>query len=168
MTVEKALAIDRETNTTFWHDAIKKEMIAFHFLEPNAKSPVGLKWIKCHKVFDVKMDFIRKAQYVAGGYMTNPPTSLTNSSVVSRDSVRIVFLLVTLNDIDILAAHLGNAYLNAPTKEKVYISAGPEFGPELKGRPTLYTMGFTSSLSDPDVWFYPAVKPNDFQYYEDV
>ena len=45
MTVEEALVIDKETNTTFWHEAIKKEMknvmIATRFLDPNAKSPVG-------------------------------------------------------------------------------------------------------------------------------
>ncbi len=49
MTVAEALTIDKETNATFWHDAIKKEMknvmIAFCFLDPNAKSPVGFKWI---------------------------------------------------------------------------------------------------------------------------
>ena len=76
-------------------------------------------------IFDVKVDFTRKARFVAGGHMTNPPTSLTYSSVVSRDSVRIAFLLAALNDIDILAADVGNAYLNAPTKEKVYTTAGP-------------------------------------------
>ena len=193
MTVEEALAIDKATNTTFWHDAIKKEMknvmVAFRFLDPDAQSPIGYKWIKCHMIFDIKMDFTRKARFVAGGHMTNPPTSLTYSSVVSRDSVRIAFLLAALNDIELLAADVGNAYLNAPTKEQVYTTAGPEFGPELQGRliiivralyglkssgaawrahlaNTLHTMGFTSSLADPDVWFRPATKPNGFQYYE--
>ena len=66
--------------------------------------------------------------------MTNHPTSLAYSSVVSRDSARISFLLAALNGIDILAADVSNAYLNAPTKEKVYTAAGPEFGPELQGR----------------------------------
>lgn len=69
-------------------------------------------------IFDVKMDFTCKARFVARGHMTNPPTSLTYSSVISRESVRISFLLAALNDIDILVADVGNAYLNAPTKEK--------------------------------------------------
>jgi len=68
--VEEALMIDRETNTTFWHDAIQKEMknvrIAFQFLEDEERVPVGYKWIRCHMVFDVKMDFTRKARFVAG------------------------------------------------------------------------------------------------------
>ena len=192
-TVEEALAIDRETNTTFWHDAIQKEMknvrVAFKFLEDGERIPVGYKWIRCHMVFDVKMDFTRKARFVAGGHMTDPPSTLTYSSVVSRDSVRIGFLLAALNQLELLAADVGNAYLNAPTKEKVYCTAGPEFGAELQGKPviivralyglkssgaawrshfamTLQQVGFQSCLADPDVWLRPATKPDGFQYYE--
>jgi hypothetical protein len=70
--VDEALAIDRETNTTFWFDAIQKEMknvkVAFKFLDPGERVPVGYKWIRCHLIFDVKMDFTRKARYVAGGH----------------------------------------------------------------------------------------------------
>ena len=116
-TVEEALAIDKATNTTFWHDAIQKEMrnnrIAFKFPEDGERIPIGYKWIRCHMIFDVKMDFTRKARFVAGGHMTDPPSTITYSSVVSRDSVRIAFLLAALNDVDILATDIGNAYLNA-------------------------------------------------------
>jgi hypothetical protein len=31
---------------------------------------------------------------------------------------------------------------------------------------TLHSMGFRSSLADPDVWLCPACKPNGFKYYE--
>jgi hypothetical protein len=103
--------------------------LAFQFLEENESIPIGYKWIRCHMIFDVKMDFTQKARFVAGGHMTNPPTSITYSSVVSRDSVRIAFLLAALNDVDLLATDIGNAYLNAPAREKVYTTAGPEFGP---------------------------------------
>jgi hypothetical protein len=63
-------------------------------------------------IFDIKMDFTRKAHFVAGGHMTDPPDTITYSSVVSCDSVRIAFLLAALNDIDIRACDIGNAYLN--------------------------------------------------------
>jgi hypothetical protein len=192
-TVDEALAIDRETNTTYWFDAIQKEMknvrVAFKFLDSGERVPIGFKWIKCHLIFDVKMDFTRKARYVAGGHMTDPPSTLTYSSVVSRDSVRIAFLLAALNDVQLLAADIGNAYLNAPTREKVYTTAGLEFGAELQGQPvlivralyglkssgaawrahlaaTLQSLGFISSLADPDVWYREATKPCGFQYYE--
>ncbi len=80
------------------------------------------------------MDFTRKARFVAGGHMTDPLTSLTYSSVVSRVSIRLAFLIAALNDLDILAADIGNAYLNAYTKEKVHTECGLEFGHELIGR----------------------------------
>jgi hypothetical protein len=96
-----------------------------------------------------------------------------------------------LNDVDLLAADIGNAYLNAPTRERVYTTAGPEFGAELQGQPvlivralyglkssgaawrahlagTLKSLEFNSSLADPDVWYRAATKPDGFQYYEYV
>jgi hypothetical protein len=42
----------------------------------------------------------------------------TYSSVVSRDSVRLFFLLAAINDLDVLACGIQNAYINAATKEK--------------------------------------------------
>jgi len=43
--------------------------------------------------------------------MIDPPMTLTYSSVISRDSVLIAFLLAALNDINILSCDIGNAYL---------------------------------------------------------
>ena len=192
-TVQEALQIDRETGTDFWRKAIQKEMknvrVAFKFLDTGERVPIGYKWIECHLIFDVKMDFTRKARFVAGGHMTDPPSTLTYSSVVSRDSVRIAFMLAALNDVDLLAADIGNAYLNAPTRERVYTTAGLEFGAELQGQSvliiralyglkssgaawrahlagTLQSLGFNSCLADPDVWFRAATKPDGFEYYD--
>jgi hypothetical protein len=74
------------------------------------------------------VELTRKAQFVAGGHMTKTPASLTYSSVVSRDSVRIVFLLAALNDLEILSCDISNAYLNAPCQKKIWFIAGSEFG----------------------------------------
>ena len=76
--------------------------------------------IRCHMIFYIKMDgrFTRKACYFSGGHTTDPPSSITCSSVVSRDSIIIVFTLAALNDADIRAADVGNAYLNAKCREK--------------------------------------------------
>jgi hypothetical protein len=90
-TVDKALAIDRELCTTLWYEAIQKEMVknrqAFKFLQDNEQVPIGYKWIRCHMIFDVKMDFMRKSRFVSRGHMTNPPQSITYLSVVSHDSI---------------------------------------------------------------------------------
>ena len=60
--------------------------------------------------------------------MTEALVLLTYSSVVSRESVRIAFMVAALNNLDILIADIGNAYLNADCHEKMYTIAGPEFG----------------------------------------
>lgn len=88
---------------------------AFEVLERRRSAPVGSTWIPCHMIFEVKMDFTRKARFVAGGHWNTPPVSLTYSSIVARDSVRLCFCS-------------GNAYLNADTREKVHMTCGPEFG----------------------------------------
>ena len=64
------------------------------------------------------------------------PAQSTYASVVSRDSVRIGFLIAALNDLDILAGDIGNAYLNAPCKEKVHVTIVDDllFGPEHRNK----------------------------------
>jgi hypothetical protein len=61
--------------------------VAFELKERNTQPPVSYKHIPVKRIFDIKMDFTRKALLVAGGHKTDPPASLTYSSVVSRDSV---------------------------------------------------------------------------------
>jgi hypothetical protein len=130
--VSEAMELDRINNNTLWYDAIMKEMtnvrIAFNIKGKSEPAPPGYKHIPLRIIFDIKMDFTHKARLVAGGHVTDPPTSLTYSSVVLRNSVRIAFLIAALNGLDILMADVGNAYSNAKTEEKVYSIAGPEFG----------------------------------------
>ena len=97
------------------------------------KRLVGFQEIACHMVFEIKMDFTRKARYVAGGNTTEPPAEATYSSVVSRESVRIGFLIAALNDLEICAADVTNAYINADCREKIWTVAGPEFGATEQG-----------------------------------
>jgi len=60
--------------------------------------------------------------------------SLTYVSAVSRENVIISFLLVALNDIDTLAGHMGNAYLNVLCKEKIFTICGLEIREENLGK----------------------------------
>ena len=80
-------------------------------------------------IFDVKMgeDFRRKARFVAGGHTTETTTSLTYSSVISQDSVRIILLAKALNGLQVMACDIQNAYLTANCREKICTYAGPEF-----------------------------------------
>ena len=54
------------------------------------------------------------------------------SGVVSLRGLRLVMFLADLNKLLLWGGVVGNAYLEALTKEKLYIIAGPEFG-ELQG-----------------------------------
>ena len=91
--------------------------------------PSDHQYMKCHMIFDVKMeDFRRKARLVAGGHMTKAPATLTYASVVSRETVRIALLMAALNEVDIWAADVLNAYITAPCREKIWTTLGKEFG----------------------------------------
>ncbi len=93
---------------------------------------IGYTQITGHLVFDVKLgeNFRRKARYCADGHKTGAPASVTYSTVVSQDSVRILLTVAALNELDVLGADVQNAFLTAPNKEKCWMVAGPEFGPE--------------------------------------
>ncbi len=65
--------------------------------------PPGYQFVETYFVFDVKMDLTRKARLVARGSMTEATKEDTFASVVSRDTVRLFFLLVALNDLDVLS-----------------------------------------------------------------
>jgi len=87
----------------------------------------------CFTYFSCENGFTRKTRLVAGGHLTDhPPEVLTYSSVVSRNSVQLAFMLAKLNGLDMIMTNIGNAYLNAEVIEKYYAIAGPEVR-ELQG-----------------------------------
>ena len=126
--------IDSRNGNTMWRDGLKKEMynveVAFEILDEGAHVPHGWKQVTGHLVWDVKMDFTRKARGVLDGHKTPDPIGSTYAGVVSRESVRIALTYAALNDLDVFAADIQNAYLQAPSSQKDYIICGPEFGVE--------------------------------------
>ena len=124
-TIKRALEIDKETGTNFWRNALRKEMDAikgaFNILEEGATPPPGYKHLTCHCVFSVKADFSRKVRFCADGHKLEQTSAPTYASVVSRESVRILFTIASLNNLDVMAADISNAYLNAPCAEKLWI-----------------------------------------------
>ena len=112
---------------------------------------------------------------MAGGHMTDPTSDDVFSGVVNMETVRICFVLGILNQLEVCAGDIVNAYLYGRTKEKVYIVAGPEFGEALMGKKliivkalyglksssarfhehlsaTLTKMGYKPSKADYDLW----------------
>ena len=103
--VKEATAIDKENGDTLWMDAIRKEMIAIRGAmeqyDGDVRDLIGYQLITGHIVFNVKLgeNFRWKARFCADGHKTQAPSSITYSSVVSRDSVRIMLLIAALNDL---------------------------------------------------------------------
>ena len=108
--------------TDFWTKAIAKEMtnvrIAFENLDDvtpddmrKGKIKPGYENVNVHMIFDIKMygKFTRKSILVADGHITAPPSSITYSNVVSRESVRIAFILASLNYLDLFSCAIGDA-----------------------------------------------------------
>ena len=89
----------------------KNVRVAFEVL-PNGKSvPIGHQFMQCHMVFDIKIeDFRHKARLVAEGHMTKKLASIVYARVISRETVRIAFLIATLNDLEVSLGNILNAY----------------------------------------------------------
>ena len=106
--------------------------------------------------------------------MTPEPEESVYSSVATLRSLRIVIFLAELNGLKLVQGDTGNAYLESYMQEKVYFTAGPEFG-HLVGHnyiidkalyrlrssglcfherlsTVLLQFGFHQSKVDPDVW----------------
>ena len=192
--IAEAKAIDAANKNTLWMDAVAQEMtnnrVAFQTYDGNPDDLVGYEEITGHLIFDVKLaeNFRRKARFVADGHRVETPASITYSTVVSRDSVRILLMIAAFNGLDIQGCDVQNAFLSADNLEKHWIRAGPEFGAEqgkvfivvralygLKSASAAFRsfmakrldeIGFKSSHADPDVWLRPAVKPDGEEYYE--
>ena len=193
-TVQEAYAIDAENGDSYWTEVIREEVAKIKGAVRVHNGPVekliGYQKITGHIIFDIKLGegFRRKARYVGDGHKTKTPSSVTYSSVVARDSVRILLMIAALNDLDIEGADIANVYLTAPCREKVWIRGGIEFedlaGEILIIEKALYglkssgaafraflaetfdNMGFTSSVADPDVWMRPNCKCDGEEYYE--
>ena len=140
--------------------------------------------------FSIKMDFTRKARFVARGDLATVEPSVTCSSVVSRDSIRLAFLIAGLNDLEAMACDLTNACLSAPCREKVWFVGGKDTGEDcgkvcvvdravcglrssgaswraMLSRTLQDDLGFTPAQADPDVCRRPAEK-DGFQHCEHV
>ena len=147
----------------------------FQDLGSTGRPPPGYKKIRVHFVYDIKHDLRYKACLVADGHLTNPGADQAYSGVVSLKSLRLALLIGELNGLQTMVGDIGNAYLEAKTKEKVYFIAGPKFG-DLRGHimiidkalyglrtsgahfherlaDTLRAEGFQPSLADPDLWY---------------
>lgn len=83
------------------------------------------------------MDLTRKARWVKDGHKHPNPAISNFAGVSSRESIRIALTHATPHALDLCAADIKSAYLQAPTSEKHYIACGPEFPLKYQGRMTI-------------------------------
>jgi Reverse transcriptase (RNA-dependent DNA polymerase) len=130
-THNQAVEIDQANGNCLWQESKSTEMkqlADYKTFIDKGKDGIpsdGYKKIRCHMVYDVKHDGCHKSRLVAGGHLEG-----VYSSVVSLQGIRLVTFLSELNKL--WGIDIGNAYLEATTKERVYIVGGSEFG-ELEG-----------------------------------
>ena len=179
-TVKRALEINQENGNSLWREAIAKEMaavrVAFRLLADGQNPPPGHSYMDCHMIFNIKLDgFRHKARLVAGGHMVETPSIMTYTSVVSWDTVRIALTIAALNDLQVKASDMQNAFLTVPCEEKIWTKLGPEFGVDagksailtralygLKSAGASFgnhvadcmrTLGHLPCKADPDLWY---------------
>jgi hypothetical protein len=136
-------------------------------------------------VFDVEYGLRHKARLVAGGNWTANDKVDIYSRVVRMDTVRIGFFLGELYGLSCCACDIRNAFSYGKTKEKVYITSGPEYGATLHGKnliiakplyglkisaarfhehlsESLLRLGFKKTKHDPDLWMMD--KSSNYEY----
>ena len=196
----EALEFDKANNNSKWHDATKAELDSihsYHVFQKHEKpiydkqkkvrnAPPGYQKIRVHLVFAVTYDGRHKARLVAEGHLTPEPVESIYSGVVSLRNLKLVIFLGKLNNLGLWGADIGNAYLEAPTEEKLYIVAGPEFedwegyiltfskalyGLKSSGKrwaetlhDILIDMDFIPSRADQCIWLKKNKKINIYEY----
>ena len=73
--------------------------VAFEILDKLHRIPISWKKSSGHLVFDVKMDFTRKAWWVKYGHKIPQPDNSSYAGVVSSEHVRIALPYAALNEI---------------------------------------------------------------------
>ena len=190
--VREALILDRINKNNLWADAIKKEMLGLNNAQCFQYYPGHHKFSEQHQyaplrmIFDIKKeDFRRKAILVAGGHVVNSSMFESYSSVVQTMSLRLLQTIALSEGLKIVTTDIGNAFIQAFTKEKIWSRCGNEFGEKtgcvvevkkalyglatsarqwsLALGDTLKSFGFTPSRADPDLWIKMS---NDKTHYE--
>lgn len=133
----------------------------------------------------------RKARLVAGRHINHSvPSYNTYSLVATHNSIHLGFLAAALNNLSVKMTDIGNAYLNAPNKEKVHsTTCAMLFGDINKGKTVVIVralyglksagnswqhhfvnyirnvLGYSPTVSDPDMYRKVQTKLNGFKYY---
>jgi hypothetical protein len=183
----EALAIDKAAGNTLWQDAIRKEvgalmeMETFKLIPSETKASMrqkGYQMLPLRCIFDIKQDGRRKARIVIGGHLVDSSGYDAYAGNMKSISARLLMLITTANNLQVITGDIGNAYLYAKSDLETAVALGKEFNvfdskiqehtiaaveKALYGLPTsanrghahlsdnLRAMGFKPTRFDPDV-----------------
>ena len=158
----------------------------WEFYPPHHKLSKEYQYAPLQMIFDIKQEDLRqKARLVAGGHVVESSMWESYSSVVQQRSIRLLETIALNEGLSLVTGDIGNAFVQANTKEKVYLIAGREFGERqdcavvikkalyglatsarqwnIKLGDTIRALGFIPTRADPDLW----IKMNhDIRKYE--
>ncbi len=191
-TWDDVIRLDEAANCTMWQDAVKKEISAliyhqcFEFKNPGYKPSRDYQYAPMRLVYDVKPDGRCKARLVISGDTVDPKGLATRATVVKTVSVRTLDIIADLYGLEMLQGDIGNAFIQAKTKEKCYTRCGAEFGSKagciailvkaLYGLTTsahqwrnmladfIRSMGFKPTRFDRDVWMRQRDTNDGYDY----
>ena len=191
--VKEALELDKLNKNNLWGEAILKELGAlqkagvFSFYPPTHKVGKEYQYCPLRIIFDIKQeDLRRKARMVAGGHVIDSSMYESYSSVVQMRTIRLLETVAMNEGLQIMTGDIGNAFVHAFTKEKIYSVAGKEFGDRegckiiikkaLYGLATsarqwnlalgdmIRKLGFVPSRADPDLWIKESPCKSHYEY----
>ena len=99
------------------------------FKSHSYKPSSGYQYCRLILVYDIKPDLQYKDRLVCDGSRVDPKGLPTRATVVKGLSVRLLDLVADAQSLKVLCGDIGNAFIQAHTKENIFTRCGAEFGP---------------------------------------
>ena len=100
MSIEHAKLFDTKNGDALWQDVIAKEiyqvLVSLKIFQFGESTPLGWKKSTVHLIFDVKMEFTRKARWVKDGHRTPDPETSSYGGVASWERIHIALMTAAL------------------------------------------------------------------------
>ena len=137
----EALEFDKANNNSKWYDATKAELDSYIYIRysrsMNKHYMINKRKLLMHPQDIRKSEFIVflqssmmveiKPDLLLMDILLQNLLKIFTQELFSLRNLKLVIFLGKLNNLELWGADIGNAYLEAPTEEKLYIVAGPEF-----------------------------------------
>ena len=132
---KEAAQFDKENGNYLWSKTILKELetlmsmsIFRKLLSSLQKARAkGYQFAPLWMIFNVKVDLRRKSRLVIGGHVVDYSVHKVYSRTMKFVSDRILMIIESKNNLEVMTGDIGNYYLNANTQENIYTRAGVEF-----------------------------------------